>query len=50
MTFDQILGHERQKDILQRALSNDRIAHAYLFSGPDGIGKRLIEIHFLRIV
>ena len=33
MTFDQILGHERQKEILNRALANGRIAHAYLFSG-----------------
>lgn len=25
--------------LLQRALRNDRVAHAYLFEGPDGVGK-----------
>ncbi len=48
MTFAHILGHERQKDILRRALSADRIAHAYLFEGPEGIGKRLMALALVR--
>lgn len=48
MTFESITGHERQKDILRRALSQNRIAHAYLFEGPDGIGKRLTALAFAR--
>ena len=50
MTFDQILGHERQKEILNRALANGRLAHAYLFSGPDGIGKRLVAMSLARAI
>ncbi len=50
MTFDQILGHEHQKEILRRALANGRIAHAYLFSGPDGIGKRLMAMALARAI
>ena len=50
MTFDQILGHERQKEILHRALANGRVAHAYLFSGPDGIGKRLMALALARAI
>ena len=50
MTFDQILGHERQKEILRRALANGRLAHAYLFSGPDGIGKRLMALALARAI
>jgi DNA polymerase-3 subunit delta' len=50
MTFDQILGHERQKEILRRALANGRVAHAYLFSGPDGIGKRLMALALARAI
>lgn len=50
MTFDQILGHERQKEILRRALANGKIAHAYLFSGPDGIGKRLMAMALARAI
>ncbi len=50
MTFAQILGHERQKDILHRALDSGRVAHAYLFEGPDGIGKRLMALAMVRAV
>jgi DNA polymerase-3 subunit delta' len=50
MTFDQILGHEHQKEILRRGLVNGRIAHAYLFSGPDGIGKHLMAMALARAI
>ena len=50
MNFDNITGHQQQKDLLLRALSNQRIAHAYLFEGPDGIGKRLMALAFTRIL
>ena len=48
MTFDTITGHKQQKNILLRALSSQHVAHAYLFSGPDGIGKRMIALAFAR--
>jgi DNA polymerase-3 subunit delta' len=41
MPFSSIIGHDRQVDILKRALANNALAHAYLFSGEPGIGKRL---------
>ena len=41
MQFSSIIGHDRQVDILKRALANGALAHAYLFSGEPGIGKRL---------
>lgn len=50
MTFDRIIGHDRQKDILRRALSTGRLAHAYLFDGPEGIGKRLMALEVVRTV
>lgn len=34
-----ILGHERQIKYLEQVLRNGRFAHAYLFSGPEGVGK-----------
>ena len=37
--FDEIIGQEHIARLLKEALKNDRIAHAYLFSGPRGIGK-----------
>lgn len=50
MTFSQILGHDRQKVILRRAVDSDRLAHAYLFEGPEGIGKRLMALALVRII
>lgn len=41
MQFSSIIGHDRPVSILKRAIRNDAVAHAYLFSGEQGIGKRL---------
>lgn len=37
--FDQLVGQEAIAATLSRALERDRIAPAYLFSGPRGTGK-----------
>jgi DNA polymerase-3 subunit delta' len=41
-----IVGHEHAIDTLRRALLSDRVRHAYLFSGPDHIGKTLLVRRF----
>jgi DNA polymerase-3 subunit delta' len=46
MPFSDIIGHERPIAILQTALRQDRIAHAYLFHGDEGIGKHLVALRF----
>ncbi len=38
-TFSQVIGQEHVKDVLSIALNKGRIGHAYLFSGPRGVGK-----------
>ena len=38
-TFDEVVGQEHVTRTLQNALRDDRVAHAYLFSGPRGTGK-----------
>lgn len=38
-SFSQVIGQEHVTEPLQRALNNNKIAHAYLFSGPRGCGK-----------
>ncbi|MCD4689290.1 MAG: DNA polymerase III subunit delta' [Desulfuromonadaceae bacterium] len=50
MTFASIIGHDRQKDLLRRALSSDRVPHAYLFEGPEGVGKRLVALALTRAI
>lgn len=37
--FDDLIGQEPISRILKNAIANNRIAHAYLFSGPRGVGK-----------
>ncbi len=44
MKFSQVAGHTRQLAPLRAALVNGRLHHAYLFVGPEGIGKRSIAI------
>jgi DNA polymerase-3 subunit delta' len=39
-----IVGHERAVDLLQRAIRHRRIGHAYLISGPLGVGKRTLAV------
>ncbi len=41
-TFDEIAGQEHITKTFKNALKNDKIAHAYLFSGPRGTGKTSI--------
>ena len=41
MFFDDIEGHEGPLQILKRALAHGTLAHAYLFSGESGIGKKM---------
>ena len=38
-TFDEIIGQEHITEPLAQAIRNDRLHHAYLFSGPRGCGK-----------
>ncbi|MFH1538363.1 MAG: DNA polymerase III subunit gamma/tau [bacterium] len=38
-TFDEIVGQSHITTTLKNAISSNRIAHAYLFSGPRGTGK-----------
>lgn len=44
--FRQIRGHLKAKKLLSRALANNRLSHAYLFSGPDGVGKAALAKKF----
>lgn len=39
MRFSQIIGQDRVKDFFRRAVAEDRIPHAYLFTGIAGVGK-----------
>ncbi|MEA8941334.1 AAA family ATPase, partial [Campylobacter jejuni] len=38
-TFDEVIGEDHVIEPLKRAILNNRVNHAYLFSGPRGCGK-----------
>lgn len=40
MQFSAIQGQEKAIHILQCAIQNHHLAHAYLFTGPEGVGKK----------
>ncbi len=46
--FEGIVGHEFQKQALWRAVCEGRVSHAYMFSGMEGIGKRLVATGFAK--
>lgn len=41
MVWQQLRGHQAVREMLRGAVQRGRISHAYLFVGPEGIGKRL---------
>ncbi len=43
-----VFGHEWVVEMLQRDIAQDRTRHAYLFTGPAGIGKRTLVNDFAR--
>lgn len=46
--FENIIGHEKNKQLLENNLMQDSISHAYLFSGKKGIGKCLTAREFAK--
>lgn len=50
MPFRDIIGHDHPKATLRAALGRERLAHAYLFHGEEGIGKRLTALRFAQAV
>lgn len=46
--WDNILGHERQKEFLQNYLRADERPHALLFVGAEGLGKKQLALEFAK--
>jgi DNA polymerase-3 subunit delta' len=45
-----MLGHQWAVDLLKNSLSNGRIRHAYLFTGPMSVGKRTLALRFAQAI
>lgn len=48
IVFEQIVGHQQNKEFLTRFLGREERPHALLFYGPEAIGKRLLAQEFAR--
>jgi len=46
----RLIGQNRVRDQLGRILTSDRISHAYLFTGPPGIGKKAMALAFAEAI
>ncbi|BBL79357.1 DNA polymerase III subunit delta' [Rubrobacter xylanophilus] len=44
--FEGIVGNRVVQSVLERALRSGEIPHAYLFHGPEGVGKRTVARRF----
>ena len=50
MAWTDIRGHERIEHDLRSAYRSGRLAHAYLFVGPSGIGKRRFAVELAKAI
>jgi DNA polymerase III subunit delta' len=50
MGFAQILGHQKQIEIVCQALNHGRLHHAYLFVGAEGVGKKTIALGLAKAI
>jgi len=46
LSFAGIIGQDKAKKLLRRAVEQDRLAHALLFKGPMGVGKKTLAKTF----
>jgi len=50
MPFSDVIGQDRAIAVLRRSIAMDRVAHAYLFTGVEGCGKRKSALAFVQAV
>lgn len=50
MSFNAIPGQAAAKRLLQNGLSQDRLSHAYIFSGPVGTGRAQMAIELAKAI
>lgn len=48
MSFKNIKGQDSAINFLKGAVSDQRIAHAYIFLGPEGVGRRMTALNFAK--
>src|SRR5258708_26105110 len=50
LDFKSVVNQEHIKTTLSNAVANNRVGHAYLFTGPRGVGKTTLARIFARAI
>ena len=48
--FQNILGNDKIKNLLQESVNNNKVSHSYLFVGKSEIGKKMIAKEFAKAI
>ena len=47
---ETIIGNERAVEILEKGYKSGKLSHAYLFTGPEHLGKKTLALNFCRML
>lgn len=50
MQFQEIIGQDQAVAMIKSAVLHKHLAHAYLFSGPEGVGKRMAALALAQFI
>ena len=48
--FERVIGQALPKEILKNAVQSGKLSHAYLFHGPEGVGKTTLATEFAKAI
>ncbi len=48
--FAEVVGHEKVKNVLMTSVAGDRVGHAYIFEGPEGVGRLTTAKAFAKLL
>jgi len=47
---DDIIGNKKICEMLEKSYAQDKLSHAYLFDGPEHIGKKTLALNFCKMI
>lgn len=50
MSFENLIGNDDIKEILNKFITSNKVVHSYMFIGPSGIGKTLFAKEFAKMI
>ena len=50
LSFENLIGNEEIKDMINKMVHTGKLTHSYLFVGPSGIGKTLFAKEFAKMI